>query len=62
MDKVFHAQLAYPDAGRFRIHGILEQKMGDDLPSERTVGRAIVNGHLQFPNFGQIEFPRPAVL
>ena len=43
MDKVFHAQLAYPDAGRFRIHGILEQKMGDDLPSERTVGRAMAH-------------------
>ena len=43
MDKVFRAQLAYPDAGRFRIHGILEQKMGDDLPSERTVGRAMAH-------------------
>ncbi|UCC53369.1 MAG: helix-turn-helix domain-containing protein [Anaerolineaceae bacterium] len=24
LDKVFRAQLEYPDAGRFRIHGILE--------------------------------------
>lgn len=30
MDKVFKAQLEYPDAGRFRIHGILEQEMGED--------------------------------
>lgn len=43
LDKVFQAQLVYPDAGRFRIHGILEQEMGDDLPSERTVGRAMAN-------------------
>jgi transposase InsO family protein len=43
MDKVFHTQLAYPDAGRFRIHGIMEQRMGDDMPSERTVGRAMAH-------------------
>jgi len=43
MDRVFRAQLEYPDAGRFRLHGILEQEMGDDLPSERTVGRAMAN-------------------
>ena len=41
MDKVFRAQLEYPDAGRFRIHGILEHEMGEDTPSERTVGRAM---------------------
>lgn len=41
METVFRAQLEYPDAGRFRIHGILEQKLGDDLLSERTVGRAM---------------------
>ena len=43
MDKVFRAQLDYPDAGRFRIHGILEQEMGEDTPSERTVGRAMAS-------------------
>jgi putative transposase len=43
LDQVFQAQLTYPDAGRFRIHGILEQEIGDDLPSERTVGRAMVH-------------------
>lgn len=68
LDQVFKAQLAYPDAGRFRIHGILEQKMGDDLPSERTVGRAMA--HNRFwrgaPNpLGQEEEPtdkKPAEL
>jgi hypothetical protein len=43
LDKVFRTQLEYPDAGRFRVHGILEQEMGDDLPSERTVGRAMAH-------------------
>lgn len=43
LDKVFQTQLEYPDAGRFRIHGILDQEMGDDLPSERTVGRAMAH-------------------
>lgn len=43
MDKVFRAQLEYPDAGRFRIHGVLEQEMGEDTPSERTVGRAMAH-------------------
>lgn len=28
MEEVMKTQLEYPDAGRFRIHGILEQKMG----------------------------------
>lgn len=43
MDKVFRAQLEYPDAGRFRIHGILEQELGEDTPSEKTVGRAMAH-------------------
>lgn len=43
MEEVMKAQLEYPDAGRFRIQGILEQKMGDDTPSERTVGRAMAH-------------------
>ena len=43
MEKVFQAQLEYPDAGRFRIHGILEQEMGEDTPSESTVGRAMAH-------------------
>jgi transposase InsO family protein/transposase len=43
MHKVFQAQLEYPDAGRFRIHGILEQELGEDTPSERTVGRAMAH-------------------
>jgi hypothetical protein len=41
MDKVFQAQLEYPDAGRFRLHGVLEQEMEEDTPSESTVGRAM---------------------
>lgn len=43
MDTVFRAQLEYPDAGRFRLHGILEQEMGEDTPSEGTVGRAMAH-------------------
>lgn len=43
MEQVFQAQLEYPDAGRFRIHGILEQEMGEDVPSESTVGRAMAH-------------------
>ncbi len=46
MDQVFHAQLEYPDAGRFRLHGILEQQMGEDTPSESTVGRAMSHNRL----------------
>lgn len=43
LEKVFQAQLTYPDAGRFRIHGVLEHELGDDLPGERTVGRAMAH-------------------
>jgi hypothetical protein len=46
MDKVFRAQLEYPDAGRFRLHGILEQQLGEDTPSETTVGRAMAHNRL----------------
>ena len=42
MEAVFRTQWQYPDAGRFRVHGILEQKMGE-TPGERTVGRAMVH-------------------
>jgi hypothetical protein len=43
MEQVFQAQLDHPDAGRFRLHGVLEQEMRDDTPSERTVGRAMTH-------------------
>ncbi|HFQ94696.1 MAG TPA: hypothetical protein ENK32_11840 [Anaerolineae bacterium] len=46
IDKVFRAQLHYPDAGRFRVHGILEQDLKDDTPSESTVGRAMAHNRL----------------
>jgi len=46
MEQVFRAQLDYPDAGRFRLHGILEQELGEDIPSERTVGRAMTHNRL----------------
>lgn len=46
IEKVFQAQLEYPDAGRFRLQGILEQQMGDDTPSEGTVGRAMQHNRL----------------
>ena len=34
-------QHEYPRAGRFRVHGLLEQQLGDAVPSEATVGRAL---------------------
>jgi transposase InsO family protein len=43
MDRVFRAQLEYPDAGRFRLHGIIEHELGEETPSERTVGRAMAH-------------------
>lgn len=43
LEDVFQTQLEYPDAGRFRVHGLMEQAWGDDLPSERTVGRAMAH-------------------
>lgn len=41
MESVFRAQLKYPDAGKFRIHGVLEQTMKEDTPSIGTVSRAM---------------------
>ena len=38
---VLDRQQEYPRAGRFRLHGLLEQPYGPDLPSESTVGRAM---------------------
>lgn len=38
--EVLDLQREYPRAGRFRVHGLLEQKL-DHPPSERTVGRAM---------------------
>jgi len=34
-------QQEYPRAGRFRLHGLLEQQDGPDLPSASTGGRAM---------------------
>jgi len=41
MEEVFAVQQEYPRAGRFRVHGILEQQQEEDIASERTVGRAM---------------------
>lgn len=41
LEEVLEVQKAYPRAGRFRVHGILEQKKGEEVPSESTVGRAM---------------------
>src|SRR4030095_13804721 len=38
---VLDLQHAYPRAGRFRLHGLLEQQRQEPPPSERTVGRAM---------------------
>jgi putative transposase len=38
---VLDLQQEYPRAGRFRIHGLLEQQRQEPPPSERTVGRAM---------------------
>jgi putative transposase len=42
LKEVLDLQQAYPRAGRFRIHGLLEQQREKAPPSERTVGRAMV--------------------
>ena len=39
--EVLDLQREYPRAGRFRIHGLLEQQREEPPPSERTVGRAM---------------------
>lgn len=41
LKEVLDLQQEYPRAGRFRLHGLLEQHYGPDLPSESTVGRAM---------------------
>jgi hypothetical protein len=41
LHEVLELQRAYPRAGRFRIHGLLEQQREEPPPSERTVGRAM---------------------
>jgi putative transposase len=41
LQEVFAVQQDYPRAGRFRVHGLLEQQLGDTTPSERSVGRAM---------------------
>lgn len=42
LEEVFAVQQEYPRAGRFRVHGLLEYLKGEDeVPSERTVGRAM---------------------
>lgn len=41
LEDVFAVQQEYPRAGRFRVHGILEKKLGEDTPSEGSVGRAM---------------------
>jgi putative transposase len=41
LKEVLDLQQAYPRAGRFRIHGLLEQQREKAPPSERTVGRAM---------------------
>jgi transposase InsO family protein/transposase len=39
--EVLDLQREYPRAGRFRIHGLLDQQRDEPPPSERTVGRAM---------------------
>lgn len=39
--EVLDLQHEYPRAGRFRIHGLLEQQRDEPPPSARTVGRAM---------------------
>ncbi len=38
---VLDIQQEYPRAGRFRVHGLAEQRMNGNVPSEATVGRAM---------------------
>jgi putative transposase len=39
--EILDLQHEYPRAGRFRMHGLLEQQREEPPPSERTVGRAM---------------------
>jgi transposase InsO family protein len=41
LKEVLDLQQEYPRAGRFRLHGLLEQQYGPALPSASTVGRAM---------------------
>jgi transposase InsO family protein len=41
LKEVLAIQQDYPRAGRFRVRGLLEQKLGEQVPSERSVGRAM---------------------
>lgn len=43
LEEVLAIQKEFPRAGRFRVHGILEYLKGEDadVPSERTIGRAM---------------------
>jgi transposase InsO family protein len=48
MEEVLELQQQHPDAGRFRIHGLLEKQYQDGEraeppPSERTIGRAMAH-------------------
>ena len=66
LEEVFKAQLEYPDAGKFRLHGILEQRLRDETPSESTVGRAMAHNLLwqETPESlnREEEIPEPAEL
>ena len=41
LKEILDIQHEYPRAGRFRVHGLLEQQHAEPPPSERTVGRAM---------------------
>ena len=41
LKEILDIQHDYPRAGRFRVHGLLEQQRAEPPPSERTVGRAM---------------------
>jgi putative transposase len=41
LKEILDIQHDYPRAGRFRVHGLLEQQRVEPPPSERTVGRAM---------------------
>lgn len=48
LKEVLDLQQEYPRAGRFRLHGLLAQPYGPDLPRESTVGRAMaINRRVQ---------------
>jgi transposase InsO family protein len=64
LHEVLALQQEYPRAGRFRLHGLLEQQYGPDLPSEATIGRAMaINRHdhgAPGPWFSARQEPAPA--